>query len=321
MPDVRRLREALTSQHPLASELAPLYRAVYPIHVTMEDEYKGPTNEIIQEMKKFLERKREKYRQKVLESPQYKEQEERLYKIISDFNRVMGMCRMMAIRPPEFDENSLFFRSTDDLLESSVSILTLCKDGMRNPARREMRYMIELSIHAFNIDQEMRNADLDSKLIYMDRQADTSSIRPLYEFEFPMIGTDLQDDFVDRVRTNYGEACTYVHPSFSQAKERLDLVAEGKTIGFETEEELKEMNCEIFNHLSTIIVFAFHALGSGLTGDLLVGGISQDGGWEYHKDKFVASVDSHFDYKHERQDSLEEIREKREKRLSQNWAV
>ena len=52
-----------------------------------------------------------------------------------------------------------------------------------------------------------------------------------------------------------------------------------------------------------------------LPGDLLVGCLDEIDDWTYHSNKYVAKVDEHFDYKHERQESLQAIKERREKRL------
>ncbi|PAU92645.1 hypothetical protein CK503_15665 [Aliifodinibius salipaludis] len=276
-------------------------------------------SDIISILRESLNKHQERYekpKKEVLESDEYQNTLSEFYKTISDFNDALRLCSLMASRGQEFRSNSLFFQNFDHFVESSVALMVLGKDGMRNPARRELRYLLELSLNSLFVDQEIKTGDLNTKMIYLDKKVDTSSINQIKDVGLFLIkDEELKKSFIKDFKKIYGTACTYVHTSIPQIQERLELKERGIDLGFDTENELQELKDEIFNVLSIVIVFLFHALGPSLTGDVIVDGLDKNDDWVYHKSKYYAAIDEHFDYKHERQKDLKEIKERRNERL------
>lgn len=267
-------------------------------------------NLVKQRQQAVLEKRTE--HQQILESEEYQSEARKLSKIFNDFIKMLIISWQMSMRFKDFVDNSLFMRSVDDLAQSAVAVCTLAKDGMRNSARREMRYMIELAIKSIYVDQQVYNLCFEEKLKYFDQKIDSNSISPINKVSFSMFNRDLRDEFVCNLRRTYGIACTYVHPTVKQINERIELVDRGVVIGFETEVEMREINHEIYLVFSQLLVLVFHSIGSGFTGDIFVDWFDELRQWEYHKSKYIAAIDAYFDYKYERQHKLDYMKERRQ---------
>lgn len=113
----------------------------------------------------------------------------------------------------------------------------------------------------------------------------------------------------------YGEMCSYVHLTPHQITERLYLAQEGRYMGFEGVNELKQLNDEVSKVYSYVIVHLFHSIPVWVVGDLLVNGDGTSYDWYFNKSRYIAEIDSRFDYKVERKKNLEEIRFNRSQRI------
>ncbi|MFI4855064.1 MAG: hypothetical protein ACIAQF_08830, partial [Phycisphaerales bacterium JB065] len=225
-------------------------------------------------------------------------------------------------RAGDWVEKSLFMRSIDDLMQSAVLIRMAVHEGARNSARRELRYMIELAIKALFVDQKMPTSSLEHRLIFFDRKLDPASIAPVKDLAFQILDASEADLVVKKLLAAYSRACEYVHPSIRQIEERLELVAKGISPGFETTAELEQSNNEVFESHSLVLILLFEAIGGSFTGDIWeTGGLSDRDEWVYHGHPLVAAVDEHFDYKAERQERLQNIKERRAQRLAEANAV
>lgn len=274
------------------------------------------SNSWLQESHEKIQKKHEKHKREVLESKEYQKELSNYIKTISDFGNGLKFCQLMAMRSPDFINSNLFFQNLDHFFESSVALIVLGKEGMRNPARRELRYLIELALNSLFVDQQLAKGTLEEKLIYLKRKVDTSSIRHLKDISFYLLKDEkTKNEFIAEIKSGYGTACNYVHTSTKQIQERLELKRKGIGLGFDTEKELKELRNEVFNVLSLVLIFSFHSLGPSLTGDLIVDGLDRMDGWMYHRSKYYAEVDSNYDYKAERQNNLKEIKRRRAQRV------
>ena len=131
-----------------------------------------------------------------------------------------------------------------------------------------------------------------------------------------LIKPESEEDFKLETRRAYGYASKYIHPTIHQIKERIELIAKGVYIGFETHNELQTANDELRKIFALILVFAFNAIGSSFTGDMFIGYLDDMRDWEYHKSKFVSQIDANYDYKVERKDKIEELNQFRERVVS-----
>ena len=287
----------------------------------MTEEAPTTIESLFAELRKQIEAKQEKHKA-VVESPEYQSQVTRLSQLTFDFIATLRLCWFATTRAGEWVDKSLFMRSVDDLLHSAILIRTAVHEGARNAARREMRYMIEMAIKALYVDQKMPTSTLEHRLIFFDRKVDPSSIASVKELSFSILAAAEADTIVKKLMAAYSRACEYVHPSVKQIQERLELADNGISPGFETADELRQSNDELFEAFSLVLVLLFEAIGGSFSGDIWeTGGLSDRDGWAFHGHPLVAAIDEHFDYKAERQARLDDIKQRRAKRLADADAV
>lgn len=287
----------------------------------MADERPANSESIFAEWRKRVEAEQEKYKA-IVESPEYQTQLARLGRITSDFFSTLTLCWFTTTRAGDWVDKSLFMRSIDDLNQSAILVRTAVHGGARNSARRELRYMIELAIKALYVDQHMPTSLLEHRLIFFDRKLDPASITPVKELKFAILADPHAEKVVQKLLAAYSRACEYVHPSVRQIEERLRLAEKGVWPGFETAAELRQSNDEVFEGFSLVLVLLFEAIGGSFACDIWeTAGLSDRDDWVFHGHSLVAALDEHFDYKAERQERLQTIKERRAKRLSQANAV
>lgn len=271
-------------------------------------------DEIISQRNQRITAKIER-REAIRKSKDYSEQITKLDLITQDFILALKFSSFFLERCPDFRENSISVLAITDLLETSLMIRMIVKEGFLNPAKRELRYIIELAIKAVYVDQNMWRDPLPEKLKFWKKSVNQASITPeIYKIDF--IFFEENNDLVEDVKRCYGRACKYVHPSVHQIKERIDLALQGVTIGLETAKELKEIVDEIFLVYSFVLVFIFHGIGHSTVGELFEGVWNTMPKWSFHWNKYILEIDKYFDYKHERQEKLEIIKLNRQKRLT-----
>ncbi len=287
----------------------------------MAEELPNTIESIFAEWRQRFEAKQEQHKA-VVETPEYQSQLSRLKHLAFDFIATLRLCWIATTRAGEWVDKSLFMRSIDDLLQSAVLIRMAVHEGARNPARRELRYMIELAIKASYVDQKMPTSTLENRLIFFNHKVDASSIASVKELSFNILAAAEADIVVKKLLAAYSRACEYVHPSVRQIEERLELAEKGIGPGFETADELRQSNDELFEAFSLVLVLLFEAIGGSFSGDIWeTGELRKREGWAFHGHPLIAAIDEHFDYKAERQEKLEEIKRLRAKRLAEADAV
>ena len=92
----------------------------------------------------------------------------------------------------------------------------------------------------------------------------------------------------------------YVHVSRRQIEERMVLVEKGRSLGFETDEELGKIGRLMFRVYDLALTLYFHGYDLSMTGDVFIEVLDNMPSWKFHKGKYVSIVSAFFDYKHER---------------------
>jgi hypothetical protein len=245
-------------------------------------------------------------------SPDYRAASARVSSIIDHFIFAVRSAWLFGSRELGRIDRSIFMRSVVDVLESVVSMGLSIENAARNPARREIRYLIELAIKALFIDQTMRTASFDQRLLFFDRKVSTSSITPeVDQLELPMISNTLRLGVPKALKRSYGAACRYVHPSVLQIEERVALSKRGVSIGFDSADELFKFGAEAFEALGLVLVLIFHEIGEPATGDFFEGVVSEIPDWVFHGHRYIIAIDENFDYKVEREERLDMLKERR----------
>jgi len=245
---------------------------------------------------------------KELESTEYKKEYERHINILNSFMQCLTFTNLNCSRRVDLREKLFFLSVIDDIYQSIVAIKLLSKDGIRNTCRRELRYLIELSIKACIISQQKSEKSVEEQIIEFRKIIQNTNNSQVKDIDFYFLSEPNKVQFFSEISRMYGDLCLYVHTSQKQMQERVKLIQDGRTIGLEGINELRELNSELGKSLSLIIVLFFHAIPSWCVGDYMVENDGKTVNSYFSKSKyFAAEIDSKFVYKHERQKDLYNI--------------
>ena len=249
----------------------------------------------IDDRKAELVRQHETTRQ----SKEFQDQVKYLRRITRDFLKTTQICWFAATRYEPFVDNSLVFRSIDDLNQSVVALQTLIEEGMLTPAHREMRYILESSVKNLFVDQKTPTRNFEDKVMFLHEQVPRSSISVVNDLYVPF---ELKTAFIADIKGIYSRACAYVHPSKMQVDERVSLASIDVYIGFERLRDLERINKELFRLYEATLILVFSVLDRSSLGDIFIQWLDDDQNWRFHKGKYIKAVSSIFDYKMERKE-------------------
>ena len=142
--------------------------------------------ELLAEMEKTREKKLVEHK-KHLASEEYQSALHLLYVVTTDFIKGMKACSMYCSRGAEFRDNSLSLSHIDDYFMSAIMIMTMLKEGGINPAKREIRYLIDSSMRYLYVDQQLWRGSIKEKLVYFDKKVDKSNIKYINDIDLHMI--------------------------------------------------------------------------------------------------------------------------------------
>lgn len=248
-----------------------------------------------------------------LESPEYLEQLSRHEVIWRSFVMYLYFCKMNFSRAGDIARRHFFLRVLDDFIQSVVAINYLCREGIHNTCRRELRYLLELSVKACLISQKSEASELafEDQIDKYRNILKKSEFNLINSIEFKLLAEQSAEEFKKDVKRMYGVLSAYSHSTPFQVSERLGREKAGKTIGYEGTEELRDLNEHAQLTYSYIATLLAHALEEWVLGDFLVESNGERNPWHFRKSKYIAMLDERFDYKHERQENLQRIKSDR----------
>jgi hypothetical protein len=214
-------------------------------------------------------------------------------------------------RDPRYLDTHMLSYAAQDYIQSAIALPMLVREGIHNVCRRELRFILEMSIKICRIQQQDYSADIPTKLKTLGATFDTTNISMQKQLSLMLLPEPERLLFYQEVGRLYGEMSGYVHWTSAQIIERIALVDQGRTAGFESREDVDALTALLARGLAASLVFIFHSVPEYVAGDFLV---ESDGGsvnWPFSGSRFIAHMDEYFDYKHERQGRLEVIRRSR----------
>lgn len=239
----------------------------------------------------------------LMESDQYREQATRLTRLLKGAVEALQACWLMSTRNSYLSDETLTFRFIDDAFLSLVSIRSAIFNGAHNPARREMRYLLESVYKHYRVDSSQRVSGklLREKLEDLKVNVPRSSIDFVGDQYFFALDDCKAKELRSDLKDMYAQSCKYVHRSREQIDEYLAAVNRGASPGFESVSEFRKMNQE-FARLCDVVVYLFlSVLGpSGLAGDVFVNVFDGNKTWPYHKTKYCKALSEYYNYKAER---------------------
>ena len=213
------------------------------------------------------------------------------------------------------DKSNFFLRMVDDITQSTISIETLAKEGITNTCKRELRYIVELAIKATIITRANTKTVINEQIEEYKNLLNSSNINPINKLQLDYFNEQQEKEFKTEVKKTYGLLSNFTHASAEQISERISRALNGKSVGFEGVEELRDLNKLIEKVFSQVIVFIFNAVPQYVVGDYLVESNGDINNWYFKKSKYISLIDEIFDYKHERQNKLEKLKAERQQNV------
>ena len=220
-----------------------------------------------------------------------------------------------TIRDGISDKSNFFLRMVDDITQSTISIETLAKEGITNTCKRELRYLVELAIKATIITRANTKTDINEQIAEYKDLLNSSNINPFNKLKLDYFNEQDEKEFKTEVKKTYGLLSNFTHASAEQISERISRALNGKSVGFEGVEELRDLNKLIEKVFSQVIVFIFNAVPQYVVGDYLVESNGDINNWYFKKSRYISLIDETFDYKHERQNKLEKLKTERQQNV------
>ncbi len=247
-----------------------------------------------------LQVKIEEYKDNVVDTQQFQQE----LKYLSDFSfdaiKTIRTISIYSARAKDVYENFLSIKSADDLLQSIVGIKELISNGVHNFAKREIRYLIEMTVKYLVVDQEIMGKSLSVKTKYLVDNIPNSSIEVVDRISTPF-DILIDTEFKNEIKDIFYKACAYVHPSQRQIEEQIDNYSKGVNIGFENAKMLANINKATFRAYDIILTLLFIGFGQSMSSDLFVEIYENEPKWKFHKGKYIKKYSMLFDYKSERQ--------------------
>lgn len=117
----------------------------------------NPFMEALANSMQEVERKSAEH-EKLRNSEEYESKLGFLRRTIRDLMRTLTACEIAASRWQEFGDKYLLPRHFDDIAEAALTAQLAIENGALNPARRELRYMLEVAVNVAYVD-EVRGKD------------------------------------------------------------------------------------------------------------------------------------------------------------------
>jgi hypothetical protein len=157
------------------------------------------------------------------------------------------------------------------------------------------------------VQQKEYSAHVRHKLNRFDKELSSQRISIKQNLDLSMLPEELREPFNEEAGRIYGLTSKYVHLTPAQIQERIAAVDAGRTAGNESAADVNDLNSLVSRGMAVSLVLLFHSVPSYVAGDWLVAPDGSTTRWYFKASRFLAGIDSHFDYKHERQARLAEI--------------
>lgn len=215
---------------------------------------------------------------------------------------------------PDFVKHILCSLS-QDLLQSALALPMLATEGMWSAARRELRFILEASIKQTIIQQECYRSPIQDKLSEFTSLLNSASVSCKNRLKLDLLPASERFRFLEELGQLYGAGSNYIHLTERQIRARNEAMEAGHTSGFESREEAAAANLLIVRTLAASLVLLFHSIPSDVAGDFFVSSDGQSPEWFFEKSRYLAGIDSYFDYKCERKSFFTSIGAQREAKL------
>ncbi|HVI33224.1 hypothetical protein [Phenylobacterium sp.] len=235
--------------------------------------------------------------------------------VVLSYLSTLSFIVMQGARDPSFRDTHVFSYLAQDLLQSAMALIILPREGILNAAKRELRFVLEASIKLAFVEQEGTTATVQEKLERFDKELASAKISVKNALKLQLLPEADRDAFRVEVGRLFSLTSGYVHLTPSQILESISAAEAGITAGKERPSDVESLTSVVERVLAVSLVLLFHAFPYWVAGDWMVEENGLSNRWHFSASRFVAAMDSEFDYKHERQKSLPQIQRDRQARI------
>ena len=232
-------------------------------------------------------------------------------KIVEDFLYWLKFSVGDTSRDPLYSKNNILYYLEQDMIETLIIVLSNIQDGAHNPAKRETRFLLELSIKMAYVQQKAYDKKVEEKIKLYTKQIRSTNIGIKNQIMFSYLSAESKSNFLNDVGKIYSEASLFVHLTVENMTQRIQKVTDGNYIGYESIEELKATNVFLKKIISYCMIFIIESLPDYVVGDWFGMLYPETKSWYFLKSKYVSEIDMTFDYKEERKRYLGKIIEER----------
>ncbi|TCA62723.1 hypothetical protein E0J16_00095 [Rhizobium pisi] len=236
-------------------------------------------------------------------------------RIVHSYVQLLFIAGAVTQGDPKFKDNHLLRPLLQDLIESAFSLSILAREGMHSVVTRELRFIVEASLKLCFVQQRSYQTSIAQKLETFRKELESPRI-PLRDVKLSMLSADTIRDFTEEAGRLYGRTSSYIHWSASQIQERMKQLENGNSIGRESPGTVQGSNDLIRRSLAASLVLIYHSVPEYVAGDTMVEKSGKTIDSYFMQSRYLAEIDAYFDYKHERQKSLSEIKESRASRIA-----
>lgn len=274
----------------------------------MTDETDDPMDRI----RAIADRRRQRIDQhdQLREDPQFKAAMGRIDRLIMDYGLGLTVIDLMATRWPEFFEQLITLRVKQQFVESMVAAGQSIKEGLHNPARRELRFLLEASIKTLWLDTGSPAINgvaplaavpgtVDEKVAALDDLGKERLGEVIDSLTFRLMDAAGAETYRQTANSLYGRLSTHVHISSTVIGKDLKGFDKDRDFGFETVGDVNAMADLMRQVLDLALASHFEAFDAGLVGDMFVALFDDMDRWSFRKTPLVSAVSRQFDDKAE----------------------
>lgn len=213
-------------------------------------------------------------------------------------------CWQVGRRIKGVVEHSLSLRAVDDLTQSALAVYRLGSEGLPEPMRRELRYMLDTAIKNLYVDQRQRGQTFAQRVAYHRQHLGGDALSHLHGVDLGAFGDAVRRSFVTAVHEVHTSLGASEPPAWQTLGRRLARLEAGENPRFRTAREAAAMNEQAFTVFECVLVLVLHALGLRLAGEVFVSHLDLQPEWGFHRSTYLDRFSEYFDYRPERRTAL-----------------
>ncbi len=230
---------------------------------------------------------------------------------ILDYGLGINAIDFMAARDPTYFNKRISLRMKPHFVQSMIAAGHMIKEGLLDPARREMRFLVEAAAKALWLDQGSASprasgetvsvppsTTVAEKVAALDGLGRERFDQVVDSLRFGLLDEPAIEQYRQTAKSLYGTLSTTTHVSSSNVERDLANFDRGEHFAFETVADVNPIARLLRQVLDLTLASHFEAFDHGLVGALFEPHFEPS--WSFLKTPLVAAVDRHFDYKHER---------------------